>query len=177
MMNVTHEPETYAHHHQGLVVWLERVLWIIGFSQNCINLSIQVTGSPPHYCCSTVKLVVMPDPILPNFLGEMVFSSGILLPTAIQSVARKMVKRIIARYWGTMFKETHFRLIPRAILTAEDRRTTHMAMVMAPHREHEGDHLLHTTGAYLLSIDSLLRDREKECYLMHAGIASSAQHV
>jgi hypothetical protein len=55
--------------------------------------------------------------------------------------------------------------------------TTHLAMAMAPHQECEGDHLLHTTGAYLLSIDRLLRDREKECRLMHTGIASSAQHV
>jgi hypothetical protein len=169
MMGVTHKPETYALHHQGLVVWLERVLWIIG--------SMRVTGSPPHYCCSTVKLVVMPDPAVPDFPGEMVFSSGILVTTAIQSAARKMVKRIIARYWDAVFKETHFRLIPRAILAAEDRMTAHMAMAMAPHREREGDHLLHTTGAYLLSIDSLLRDREKECRLMHTGITSSAQRV
>jgi hypothetical protein len=79
--------------------------------------------------------------------------------------------------WHAVFKETHSRLIPRAILAAEDRMTAHLAMAMAPHQEHEGDHLLHTTGAYLLSIDSLLRDREKECRLMHTGIASGAQCV
>jgi hypothetical protein len=88
-----------------------------------------------------------------------------------------MVKRIITRYWDAEFKETHFRLIPRAILIAEDRMAPHLFMAMAPYQGREGDHLLHTTGAYLLSIDSLLRDREKECCLMHAGIASSAQHV
>jgi hypothetical protein len=107
----------------------------------------------------------------------MVFSSGILLTTAIQSAARKMVKRIITRYWDTVFKETHFRLIPRAILAAKDRMAAHLAMAMAPHQGREGDHLLHTTGAYLLSIDSLLRDREKECHLMHTSIASSTQRV
>jgi hypothetical protein len=177
MMSVTHEPETYACHHQRLVVWLERVLWITGFSRNCIKLSMRVMGSSPHYCCSMVKLVVMPDPAVPDFPGEMVFSLGILLTTAIQSAARKMVKRILARYWEAVFKETHFRLIPRAILAAEYRMTTHQAMAMAPHQEREGDHLLQTTGAYLLSIDSLLRDREKECRLMYTGIASSAQRV
>jgi hypothetical protein len=177
IMGVTHEPETYARHHQGLVVWLERVLWITGFSMNSVKLSTRVTRSSPHYCCSTVKLVVMPDPAVPNFPGEIIFSSGILLTTVIQSAARKMVKRIITRYWDAVFKETHFRLIPRAILAAKDRMATHLAMAMAPHQGREGDHLLHTIGAYLLSIDSLLSDREKECCLMHAGIASSAQCV
>jgi hypothetical protein len=61
MMGVTHEPETYARHRQGLVVWLERVLWITGFSMNSVKLSTRVTRSSLHYCCSTVKLVVMPD--------------------------------------------------------------------------------------------------------------------
>jgi hypothetical protein len=55
-------------------------------------------GSSSHYCCSTVKLVVMPDPAVPDFPGDMVFSSCILLTTAIQSTARKMVKRIVTRY-------------------------------------------------------------------------------
>jgi hypothetical protein len=103
MMSVTHDPETYTRHRQGLVVWLERVLWITGFSQNCIQLSTRVTGSSPRYSCSTVKLVVLPDPAVPGFPREMVFSSGILLSTAIQSAARKMVKRIIARYWNTVY--------------------------------------------------------------------------
>jgi hypothetical protein len=88
-----------------------------------------------------------------------------------------MVKRIITRYWDAVFKETHFRLIPRAILSAEDRMAVRLAKAMAPHQGCEGDHLLHTTGAYLLSIDGLLRDREKKCRLMHAGIASFAQRV
>jgi hypothetical protein len=83
MMGVTHEPETYAYNRQGLVVWLECILWITGFSMNCVKLSTRVTGSFPHYCCSTVKLVIGPDPAVPDFLGEMVFSSGILLTTAI----------------------------------------------------------------------------------------------
>jgi hypothetical protein len=125
MVNVTHELETYARHRQGLVVWLEHVLWITDFSQDCIKLSTWGMEFPPHYCCSTVKLVVMLDPVVPDFPGEMVFSSGILLTIAIQSAARKMVKRIIARYRNTMFKETHFRLIPRAILAAKDRYTAH----------------------------------------------------
>jgi hypothetical protein len=135
MMGVTHEPETYARHRQGLVAWLERILWITGFSQNCIKLSTRMMGSSPHYCCSMVKLVVMPDLAVLDFSGEMVFSSGILLTTAIQSAARKMVKRILARYWDVVFKETHSRLIPRAILVAKDRMTAHLAMAMAPHQE------------------------------------------
>jgi hypothetical protein len=98
MMGVTHEPETYACHRQGLVVWMERVLWITGFSMSSVKLSTRVTRSSPHYCCSTVKLVVMPDPAVPDFPGDMVFSSCILLTTAIQSTARKMVKRIVTRY-------------------------------------------------------------------------------
>jgi hypothetical protein len=93
MMSVTHEPETYARHRQGLVVWLGHVLWIIGFSQNCITISTQVTESSPHYCYSTVKLVIMPNPAVLDFPREMVFSLCILLTTSIQSAARKMVKR------------------------------------------------------------------------------------
>lgn len=88
-----------------------------------------------------------------------------------------MVKRIIARYWNTVFKETPFRLIPRAMSATEDRSTAHTTMVEALHREREGDLLLHTTGTYLFTSDCLLMDIEKENHLLHKGLASSAQLI
>jgi hypothetical protein len=40
----------------------------------------------PYYC-RTVMLVIMPDPMVLDFQGEMVYSTSILTKIAIQSVA------------------------------------------------------------------------------------------
>ena len=63
----------------------------------------------------------MPDPTMPEFPGEMVSSTSFNLAAAIQSMAWKMTKRIVARFWNTKFKESIFRLISRAISEKEDR--------------------------------------------------------
>jgi len=63
----------------------------------------------------------MPDPTVPEFQGEMVSSTSFRLAAAIQSVARKMSKRIIACFWDTKFKESIYRLLPRSISEKEDR--------------------------------------------------------
>jgi hypothetical protein len=44
-------------------------------------------------------LVVMPDPTLADFEGKMVYSSGLLTETAVQSAARKMTMELLAQYW------------------------------------------------------------------------------
>jgi hypothetical protein len=76
--------------------------------------------------------MVMPDLVVPEFSGEMVSSTSFNLVAAIQSVARKMTKRIVARFWNTKFKESIFRLIPRAISEKEDCWAALAAMAAAP---------------------------------------------
>ena len=72
MESTTHDPETYAHHREGLVCWLECVLRGAGINQAYIKLSTHEAHVPPYYHSSTAILVVMPDPAVPNFPGEMV---------------------------------------------------------------------------------------------------------
>jgi hypothetical protein len=96
-----------------------------------------------YYCCSTTVLVVMPDPAVPDFPGEMVSSSNLRLPAAIQSMARKMVRRIIARYWDTKFKETNSRLIPRSISEREDIWAAHTAMPSHPFKNELENQWMH----------------------------------
>ena len=74
----------------------------------------------------------MPDPAVPEFPGAMVSSTSFNLAAAIQSVPRKMTKRIVARFWNTKFKESIFRLIPRAISEKEDHWAAIAAMAAAP---------------------------------------------
>ena len=97
-------------------------------------------------------------------------STSFNLAAAIQSVARKMIKRIVARFWNTKFKESIFRLIPRAISEMEDRWAALAAMAAAPIQERRGDpHLLHSTGSYLFDVDNLMVDLEIENSRLHLG--------
>lgn len=107
----------------------------------------------------------------------MVSSLGVLLATAIQSTAREMTKRIMTWFWDTRFRTNPYRLIPRAIFATEDVMATHTAMTEAPYHMHGGNHLLvHTTGIYLLHVDCLFMDMERENRIMHERLAASAQH-
>ena len=103
MESVTHDPEMYVRHHEGLVRWMECVLRAAGINQAYVKLSAQEAHVPPLYRSSTAILVVMPDPAVPEFPGDMVSSIIFNLATAIQSVARKMTKRIVARFWNAKF--------------------------------------------------------------------------
>jgi hypothetical protein len=40
MESVTHDSEVYAHHHEGLVCWMERVLQAAGISQAYVKLFV-----------------------------------------------------------------------------------------------------------------------------------------
>ena len=62
----------------------------------------------------------------------MVSSSGVQIATAIQSAAKEMTRRIIARFWNTRFNINQYRLIPRAIFTTEDVMVVHTAIEDAP---------------------------------------------
>ena len=105
----------------------------------------------------------MPDPGTPEFPGEMVTYSGLLLATAVQSAAREMMKRIIAWFWGTKFKNSPYKLIPRAIFATENVTATHAAIAVAQtHVQGISKVLIHTTGAHLFHADCLLRDVEKD---------------
>ena len=97
MESVTHDPEVYARHREGLMCWMECVLRGAGINQAYVKLSAQEAHIPPLYRSTTTILVVMPDPVVPEFPGEMVSSTSFNLAAAIQSVARKMIKRIVAR--------------------------------------------------------------------------------
>jgi hypothetical protein len=160
---VTHEPETYAQHHQDLVLKMERVLWIADISQERVKLSTQEKEIYQYYISRTAVLVVMPDPRTPEFPGEIVSYSGLLLATAVHSAAREMMKRIIAWFWNTKFKNSSYKLIPRVIFATENVTATHAAIAIAPSRvQGTNKVLIHTTGAHLLHADCLLRDVEKD---------------
>ena len=80
---VTHEPETYARQLQDLVLEMEHVLRTADICQEHVNLSTKEKEIYPYYISRTAILVVMPDPGMPKFLGEMVTCSGLLLATAV----------------------------------------------------------------------------------------------
>jgi hypothetical protein len=114
---------------------VEAYLRIAGIAQSRVKFSTQNNDVRPHYVGSTVKLVVMLDPAIPDFSGEIVTSTTIHLLTTVQSAARKMIKRIIARFWDTKFKDTIFRLIRRSIFITEDASPAFEARARAPHHE------------------------------------------
>ena len=89
MESVTHGPEMYVRHQEGLVRWMECVLRAASINQAYVKLSALEAHVPPLYRSSTSILVVMPDPAVPEFPGEMVSSTSFNLTAAIQSVARK----------------------------------------------------------------------------------------
>ena len=108
----------------------------------------------------------------------MVSSTSFNLVAAIQSVARKMIKRIVARFWNAKFKESIFRLIPRAISVKEDRWAAIAAMAAAPNQERGRDpHLLHCTGSYLFDVDNLMVDLEIENSRLHLGQDANARRI
>ena len=108
-------------------------------------------------------LVVMPDPETPEFPGEMVICSRVLLATAIQSAARGMTRRILAWFWNTKIETSEYRLIPRAIFETEDVMATQSAIAQAPyHVQGESQLLTATTESYLFHMVCLLRNMERE---------------
>jgi len=160
---VTHEPETYARQRQDLVLEIERALRTADICQEHVNLSTKEKEIYPYYISHTAILVVMPDPGTPEFPAEMATCSGLLLATAVQSAAREMMKRIIAWFWNTKFKNSPYKLIPRAIFATENVTATHTAIALAPSRvQGTNKVLIHTTGAHLFHADCLLRDVEKD---------------
>ena len=66
MESMTHDPEVYARHHEGLVRWMERVLRAAGINQAYVKLSAQEAHVPPLYRSSTAILMVMLDPAVPR---------------------------------------------------------------------------------------------------------------
>lgn len=57
---VIHEPEMYAHHCQGLVIMMERVMRIASISHKCVKLSSWEMEIRPYYISRTTVLAVMP---------------------------------------------------------------------------------------------------------------------
>src|SRR6185312_7382964 len=108
----------------------------------------------------------------------MVSSTSFNLAAAIQFVARKMTKRILARFWDAKFKESIFRLIPRSISEKEDRWADITAMAVAPIQERGRDpHLLHNTGSYLFDVDNLMVHLEIENSHLHLGQDANARRI
>ena len=174
---VTHEPETYARQRQDLVLEMERALRTADICQERVKLSTKEKEIYPYYISRTAVLVVMLDPGTPEFPGEMVSCSGLLLATAVQSAAREMMKRIIAWFWNTKFKNSSYKLIPRAIFATENVTATHASIAIAPSRvQGTNKVLIHTTGAHLLHADCLLRDVEKDHRILQEELMVCAQH-
>jgi len=74
-----------------------------------------------------------------------------------------MVKKVLALYWESKFRDSSYRLLPRAVLPGEDPDITHLEMFSAPTQEERGGRaLVHTTGMYLLSTDCLLESAIEE---------------
>lgn len=130
-----------------------------------------------YFTSYIVVLPVMPDPEMPKFLGEMVFCSSVLLATAIQSAARGMTRRILAWFWNTKLETSEYRLIPRAIFETEDVMATQSAIAQAPcHVQGESQLLTATTGSYLYHVDCLLKNMERESYILQGEFTACAQH-
>ena len=120
----------------------------------------------------------MPDPAVPEFPREMVSSTSFNLVAAIQSVAKKMIKRIVACFWDAKFKESIFRLIPRAIFEKEDCWAAIAAMAAAPNQERGRDpHLLHYTGSYLFDVDNLMVDLENKNSRLYLGQDANTRRI
>jgi hypothetical protein len=97
--SVSHDPELYAQYHQrGVLKWLERVVEHIGNNLTCVKLSLKMTSAHPYHS-KTATLVVVLDPVVPDFEGKMVCSSSLLTEMAVQSAARKMMMELLAQYW------------------------------------------------------------------------------
>ena len=174
---VIHEPWTYASHRRGLIPVMEHVLQKAGINQSRVKLSSQEVKLHSYFTSYTVVQVVMPDPEMPGFPGEVIICSGVLLATAIQSAAREMTSRILARFWNTKFETSEYRLIPRAIFETEDVMATQSAIAQAPyHGEEQSPLLTATTGSYLFHMDCLLRNLEKQGYILQGEFAACAQH-
>ena len=74
-----------------------------------------------------------------------------------------MVKKVLAQYWESKFRDSSYRLLPRAVLPGENPDVTHPETFSAPVQEgSRGGALAHTTGLYLLSTDRLLEDVVEE---------------
>jgi hypothetical protein len=69
----------------------------IGINLTCVKLSLKIISAHPYHS-KTATLVIMLDPAIPNFEGKMVYSSGLLTETAVQSAARKMMMELLAQY-------------------------------------------------------------------------------
>ena len=78
-----------------------------------------------------------------------------------------MVKKVLAQYWESKFRDSSYHLLPRAVLPGEDPDVTRLETFSAP--VHEGSRsgaLVHTMGLYLISTDRLLEDVvEENCQL------------
>jgi hypothetical protein len=170
MGSVTHDPKTYAQYHQrGILKWLKRVVEYISINQTCIKLSLRMITAHPYYC-KTAMLVVMPDPAVPDFEGEMVYSSGMLTETAVLSVARKIMMKLLTWFWQTKFAGSSFRLMPRAVLPDEGLEAIYLEMFAAPVQLTGGDQpLVHTTGSYLYDLDHVMVNLSQESKLLYEG--------
>ena len=87
------------------------------------------------------------------------------------------MKRIIAWFWDIKFKNSPYKLIPRAIFATENVTATHTAIALAPSRvQGTNKVLIHTTGAHLSHADCLLRDVEKDRRILQKELTVCAQH-
>jgi hypothetical protein len=149
----------------------------ISINQGCIKLSLRMTIAHPYYYRTTV-LAIMPDLAVPHFEGEMVYSSGWLTETAVQSVAWKMMMKLLSRYWQTKFESSSFRVLPRAVLPDEDPEAVYLEMFAAPVQEIGGDQpLVHTTMSYFYDLDRQMVKLSKESELLHEGFYTSVRLI
>ena len=108
-------------------------------------------------------LVVMPDPTIPGSTGLSVKAILTTATACAQLAAYRMVKKVLAQYWESKFRDSSYRLLPRAVLPGEDPDVTCLETFSAPVQEgSRGGALVHTTGLYLLSADRLLEDVVEE---------------
>jgi hypothetical protein len=120
----------------------------------------------------------MPDPAVPDFEGKMVYSSGVLTETTVQSAARKMTMELFTQYWQAKFVDSSFRLLPRAVLPNGDPEVVYLEMFTAPVQETEGDQpMVHTTGSYLYDLDHLMVNLSLESEQLHQGFYESVRHI
>jgi hypothetical protein len=177
MESVSHDIKLYAQYHQrGVLKWFERVVEHIGINLTCVKLSLKTTSAHPYHS-KTATLIIMPDPAVPDFEGKMVYTSGVLTETAVQSAARKMTMELLAQYWQTKFVDSSFCLLPQAVLPNEDPEAVYLEMYTTSVQETGGDQpMVHTTRPYLYDLDHLMVNLSLESEQLHQGFYECEAH-
>jgi hypothetical protein len=155
------------------VKWLERALETLGIQRERIQYSARHLQyrSVEYYYCSAV---VARHPTTPEFGGTSVDGVGLTLATAVQTVARKLLRSLLYEH-RSVFASTSLKLFPRHSLQPYDPAHVLQEMEEAPFLEMDGT--LQTTGLYLLDVDIYASRVEAELDSLVQQFCLTARHA